>query len=66
MPFIQLRQVDYCGECPRNKSIPNPLWARLPPTHYCLDVFNPNDKEGRKFILNPNVVPKWCPHVKSD
>jgi hypothetical protein len=53
-----------CADCSRNQSYQNPLLGLLPPTHYCADTFDLHTK-GR-LILNPNTIPKWCPHVKPD
>jgi len=62
MSFLYHHQpVTCCGDCPRNKEIPNPLWTRLPPVHYCIDVFDPTNING-KVILFPLSIPKWCPH----
>jgi hypothetical protein len=53
-------KVTCCGDCPRNKTLTNPLAGWLPPTHYCSDTFDLVNI-GRT-IYNPNGIPGWCPH----
>ena len=50
-----------CADCSHNKSYQNPLLRILPETHYCEDTFDLHTKGH--IIYNPNVIPKWCPHV---
>lgn len=53
--------VTCCRDCPRNLSYQNTLLSILPLTHYCVDTFDLYTKGH--LILNPNNIPKWCPHV---
>lgn len=65
LPNEQHLTVFCCGDCPRNLSYQNPLLSILPPTHYCTDTLDFLHTKGR-LILNPNIIPIWCPHVKPD
>jgi len=53
-----------CARCPRNLEYANPLLRFLPPTHYCGDTVDIHTKGH--LILNPNTIPTWCPHAKSN
>ena len=58
------RIIRCCGECPRNKTVENKLWGfiPMPDSHHCSASLNAVYPEGN-LILNPNSIPKWCPHV---
>ena len=61
--IIHNQKVTCCDECPRNKAFPNPIWNKLPESHYCIDVFDPMHKEGKPITFSRYKIADWCPHV---
>lgn len=47
--------------CPRNMEHPNPIWSILPPSHNCIDTFDPQNANGRPIFFR-NIIPDWCPY----
>jgi hypothetical protein len=59
------KEVTCCGDCPMNKSEPNPITRFFPDTHRCEAFIVPEFGScnfHNRLILNPNIIPIWCPH----